>query len=150
VGCLELIDRGLKFPGFTGWKTDLAIRGRPHGQALLIIKDELDADPVEVFGRAVYRDAAEIPHTELVGGPTHLPGLDRVLFLAIGCSQTGNEQDGFHAAVKAVHSLARARNLEPERTAAKMAVTIHISTLRHHNLFSFAGHSVKNPADSLE
>jgi len=133
VDHFELINRGLKLPGLAGWKTNLAIRRRPDGNAVLIIEDELDPNPVEIFGRVIYGDAAEMAHTELVGRPTGFPGLDRVLFFAIRRAQTGYEQNGFHAAVKAIYRLAGAGNFKPEGAATKMAVTIQIRILRQHN-----------------
>jgi len=58
------------------------------------------------FCRVVDHDAAQMPDTELVGGPTDLPGMESILFLGIWRPQTRYEEDGLHAAIKAVHSLA--------------------------------------------
>ena len=65
-----LVDGSIKLPGFSGGKRDFAIRGRSDRKILIIIKDELDADPIEVFRGVIDDNATQMANSELASGPT--------------------------------------------------------------------------------
>ena len=126
------MDGSIKLPGFSGGKRDFAVRGRSDRKILIIIKDELDANPIEIFRRVIDDDATQMANSELASGPTELLGLEGVLVFGIRGGQPRDKKNRFHCAIEAINGLSNARDLKAQRTATEMAVAIHMRVLQHH------------------
>jgi hypothetical protein len=135
ANCVDLVDRGLEFPGFARGEVNSAVGGGTDRKVLIVIEDKLDTDPIEVFRGVVDDNAAKMAYPELVGGPGEVLALKGVLVLGVGGAQTGYEQNCFHAAIEAIDSLTDTRDLKSEGIATKVAITIHMRLMRRHKKF---------------